>query len=101
MLFEEGGKLKLDKCKNYAFALHTDINIIQSLINNFDLFESDDNYFWSNSVLKRLKIRENKSEKAAESARARWNRANAMQSQSESNAIKERKGKESKGKYIK
>jgi hypothetical protein len=96
MLFEEGGKLLLSECESYAFALRVDLKIIQSLINDFELFEKNDIYFWSNSVLKRLEIRENKSIKASENARKRWDRANAMQSHSKRNAIKEKKGKEKK-----
>lgn len=97
ILFEEGGKLLLSECESYAFALRVDLKVIQSLINDFELFKKDDIYFWSNSVLKRLEIRENKSIKASENARKRWDRANAMPSHSERNAIKERKGKKKKG----
>lgn len=97
ILFEEGGKLLLSECESYAFALRVDLKVIQSLINDFELFKKDNIYFWSNSVLKRLEIRENKSIKASENARKRWDRANAMPSHSERNAIKKRKRKEKKG----
>ena len=89
--------------KSIAFALQTQENSIKSIINDFDLFEIDNEYFWSESLLKRMELKEERSEKARESAKKRWNKdndANAMQSHSERNAdamqVKESKGKEIK-----
>jgi hypothetical protein len=98
MLYEEGGYLILSQCEDYAFALRVDISCITSLINDFSLFESDGEKFWSNSVIRRLDERKDKSLKASKSAKKRWGDANALRTQSEGNAIKERKGKEIKGK---
>ena len=111
MLYEEGGKLSLADIDIYADTLRTSSNIINSLIADFGLFDNDTIEFWSNSVNKRLDQRTEKSEKARESARLRWdknanalknnanaynNNANATIKVSEgnanSNAIKERKG---------
>ena len=55
-----------------------------------------DGEFTSNSVLERLKLREEKSTKARESANKRWNNANAMRTQCDGNAKKERKEKKIK-----
>lgn len=101
MLYEEGGYLELNECNSYAFALHTDIKVIDSLINDFDLFKKDEKHFWSETILARLKKRKNKSLLAKKSAKARWDKvkkgnADAMRSQSDSNAIKESKVKEIK-----
>jgi hypothetical protein len=60
------------------------------------LFIINDKNFSSLSVEKRLNERSLKSEKARLSADKRWNNANALQTQSEGNAIKERKVKENK-----
>lgn len=80
-----------------AYELRTDSEIIRSIINDFELFTINENYFGSLSVQRRLDERGNKSIKAKESAFARWNKnANALQTQCEGNAIKERKGKERK-----
>lgn len=109
MLYEQGGYLMLSDCDSYAFALRTEEECITKLINEFGLFENDAEKFWSNSVLSRLDKRDSKSQKAKESALKRWTKTdsnanaskkhtNALQSQSEPNAIKESKGKESKGK---
>jgi hypothetical protein len=93
--------------KSIAFALHTHEDSIKKLINDFDLFAIDGEYFWSESLLKRMEMKESKSEKARQSAKKRWNQdndANAMRTHSDSNAnamqLKESKVKESKGKEI-
>ena len=82
-----------------AYELHIDTETIRSIINDFNLFEIKDNEFGSLSVQSRLDKRVEKSDKARKSANKRWsNNANAMRTQCDSNAIKERKGKENKGK---
>jgi hypothetical protein len=94
--------------KGIAFALQTHEDCIKKLINEFDLFELDEQYFWSESLLKRMELKEERSEKARESAKKRWNRdidANAMRTHSERNAdamqLKESKVKEIKEKESK
>jgi hypothetical protein len=83
-----------------AYDLRTDSDIVASVVNDFDLFVFDGDFFGSNSVQERLDQRNIKSESARKSASYRWNNANAMQTLSDSNAKKERKGKEIKGKEI-
>jgi hypothetical protein len=97
MLYEEGGYLMLSECDRIAFELRTDSELVQSVIDS-TLFEKDSEKFWSQSVLRRIEKRNEKSAKTRESALLRWNNANALRAQSESNAIK---GKESKGKESK
>ena len=94
--------------KSIAFALQTQEDSIKRIINDFDLFGLDDQFFWSESLLKRMELKEERSEKARESAKKRWNRdndANAMLTHSERNAdamqLKESKVKEIKEKEIK
>jgi hypothetical protein len=91
--------------KSIAFALQTHEDSIKKIINDFNLFEIEDDYFWSESLLKRMELKEERSEKARESAKKRWNKdidANAMPTHSERNAdamqLKESKGKEIKEK---
>ena len=93
--------------KSIAFALHTQEDSIKKLINDFDLFAIEGEYFWSESLLKRMEMKESKSEKARQSAKKRWNQdndANAMRTHSDSNAnamqLKESKVKESKGNIL-
>jgi hypothetical protein len=87
--------------KSIAYALHTKEDHIKSIINDFDLFAKDDDFFWSESLLKRMELKEERSEKMRNAANKRWNKdvdAQAMQKHSISNAqamqLKERKGKE-------
>ncbi|TLS37769.1 DnaD domain protein [Pseudalkalibacillus caeni] len=84
---------------------------VDDCIQEFGLFISDENHFWSESLKNRMKKRDEKSEKAKKAAQKRWKKANsdkgseqtdsesnagAMQTQSKGNALKEKKGKESK-----
>jgi len=93
MSYEEDGMLLLSECESYAFALHTHCDIIKSLINDFDLFVKNAEHFWSESVVNRLNKRYEKSEKATNAANKRWSDANALRTQSNSNASKVKKSK--------
>jgi hypothetical protein len=84
-----------------AFDLRTNEIIIESIINDFNLFELSNNTFSSISVQKRMEKRNEKSERASLSASKRWNNANAMQTQCDSNALNESKVNESKLNEIK
>lgn len=107
MLYEQSGYLLLNEIDTYAFAMRTECERIKKqvnselllqIINDFGLFKNDGERFWSESVLSRLNLRYEKSEKAKQSAQSRWNKsdknANALRTQSDGNAIKERKVKE-------
>jgi hypothetical protein len=94
-LYNNANALRLDY-EGIAYDLRSDSDTVYSVINDFDLFVFDVNSFGSLSVQKRLDERNDKSIKARESANKRWNNANALQTQSDSNAIKERKGNENK-----
>jgi len=98
ILYESNGRVMRTECERIAYELRIEIERIAEIIDT-DLFQKDDKYFWSDSVLKRLNIREEKSEKARDSANKRWGNkdltthANALPAQSERNAIKEKKSK--------
>ena len=98
-LYNNANALHLD-CEGIAFELREDINVVESIITDFNLFQISDGMFGSISVEKRLEERLIKSNKAREIAHKRWNKpkenANAMPTHSEGNAIKERKRKEKK-----
>lgn len=83
-----------------AYDLRVDSDMVKSIINDFELFVFDGDCFGSLSVQNRIDERDSKSMKARENAYKRWEKshtdANAMQTQCDSNAIKERKGKEIK-----
>lgn len=102
MLYESEGIIKRSECERIAFEMRTSCDFINSVICDFELFEFDANDFWSISVNRRIDIRNSKSEKARASASARWSKknddANALRTQSECNAIKEKKSKVNKSK---
>lgn len=101
-------KYKMDEYYGNAIAreLHKDcktiVEFITDCINEFHLFASDGKKFWSESLLRRMKIKEQKSKIYRENAKKRWgnkvsnSNAIGMQLQSNGNALKESKVKESK-----
>lgn len=88
-----------------AYDLREDESLITSIINDFDLFIIDNDIISSESVERRLILRDAKTDKARAAALARWEKerekkrlkdANALQTHNNSNAIKESKENESK-----
>lgn len=98
-LYNNANALRTDY-EGIAYDFRVECELVKSVINDFDLFVFDGETFGSLSVQKRLDERDSKSIKARESASKRWTNANAMQSQCEGNAIKERKVKEIKEKKV-
>lgn len=96
MLYENDGKMMRTECERIAYELRTHSDCINSVIYEHELFQWDDLYFWSNSVLNRLKTITEKSDKARQSATKRWENANAMRTQCDGNAIKEKESKVNK-----
>ena len=70
-----------------AYDLRTSNDIIKSIINDFDLFEVDDDTFGSLSIQRRLNMRNEKSRKARRSAKKRWD-DDANASKKDANASK-------------
>lgn len=100
-LYEQGGELPLTACKSIAFALHTESNIVESVVRDFNLFQNDGEKFWSNSVNARINKRNDITEKRKQAALSSWlsRREKQMQSEPDANvmdcnAIKENKRKE-------
>ena len=71
-LYERGGKIPIDEYNCISFDLHASDELIESVINDFDLFKSDGKVFWSNSVLDRLNRRKEISEKRKVAILKRW-----------------------------
>lgn len=94
MLYEEGGYMPTEYDR-ISFELRINTDVIQSMINDFDLFKTDADKFWSDAVLERLQERCEKSEKARESINKRWekhrNNTNVIRTNNKRNTIKERK----------
>ena len=109
-LYHNNNKLE-DNPGILAYDYRCTVEVIKSVINDFDLFIVKDGYVSSNSIQKRLDERNDKVYKAKQSASKRWENkaknadnietqcdsdANAMRTQCDGNAIKESKVKESK-----
>ena len=107
-LYNNDNKLLYD-LELLAFDFRVDEEIIEAIINNFDLFTVVDGFLSSESIQRRLDIREEKSARARKSVAKRWaknNDSNTTVIQKDttvknSNTLKERKVKESKVKEIK
>ena len=114
-LLREQDGYKLDLSGKYslnalAMQMYTDSNtakkFIDDCVNEFHLFESDGNCFWSNSLKERMEYVDIKREKARDAANKRWqnrsdilsNNADAMQTHSDGNASKVNKSKVDKSK---
>lgn len=105
-LYEQGGQLSLRSCKSIAFALHVDCKVVESVVQDFDLFKTDGTSFWSNSVIARLDRRKEVSERRRKAAESRWKSRGMEQEQSNIDANAQQKQcnvypKERKGKEIK
>jgi uncharacterized protein YdaU (DUF1376 family) len=100
-LYQNENSLRNDYA-GIAFELRVDEKMIESILNDFDLFVFENDFFYSLSVERRLNERNTKSAKARESANSRWSKtkedANAMRTQCDSNAIKEKNSKEKNNK---
>lgn len=105
-LYEQDGFLPLKSCKSIAFALHVESKIVESVVQDFDLFQNDGEKFWSKSVNARLEKRKTISESRKLAAIKRWQSmqnqqtqcktdANAMQDISKEKKSKEKESKES------
>lgn len=100
-IYEQGGSLPLANCKSIAFALHVECNVVESVVNDYALFENDGENFWSVSINNRLNKREEIAQKRKNAAAISWQSRRLMQMQSKPdanamvcNAIKEKKRKE-------
>ena len=73
-LYNNDNKLLYD-LELLAFDFRVDEEIIEAIINNFDLFTVVDGFLSSESIQRRLDIREEKSDKAKASVEKRWGKS--------------------------
>ena len=96
---EEDYQLEFNKNTFRAIKTLTNTTIdiekyIKDCIEDYKLFQQQDEKFYSNSLLKRMQIKDKKSAIAREKAQKRWNsNATDMQEQCSSNANKEKEKK--------
>ena len=96
-LYNNANALRTDY-EGIAYALRVDGKTIKTIINDYELFIIDGEYFGSLSIEKRLDERSAKSAKARDSANKRWGNVDANASKNNANASKSDARKESKGK---
>ena len=93
-LYNNTNVLRLDY-DGISYDLRVYDTVVESIINDFDLFEISGDTFGSISIQKRLEIRNEKSKKARESVAKRWAKdTNVSQPAYERNTKKEKKVKE-------
>ncbi len=101
MLYEEAGYLPKEY-DSIAFELRANNSTIKSVIEDFDLFEFDDEKFWSESCLERINKRMEISKIARENINKRWDKykrnTGVIPKLYKPDTLKERKGKEREGK---
>ncbi len=106
-MLREQKDYRLKQCGEFfyhalAMQMHCTVDaahkFVDDCINQFNLFQSDGDFFWSNSLIRRMKSKDEKSEKARQAALSRWKKkdnADAMQRECNRNAkIREDKIKE-------
>jgi hypothetical protein len=98
-------KYPLDRLATLAYDLRYDDiqTFINDCVDKFNLLESDDNFFWSGSLCRRMQVLADSREKRSNAAKKRWScnadaSSNAMHMQSK--AVKESKVKNSKEKHV-
>ena len=104
-IYEQGGLLPLSNCKSIAFALHVECSVVESVVNDYALFENDGENFWSVSINNRLNKRAEIAQKRKNAAFNRWNKPqndaiaqNNDANAKHCNAIKEKERKEKENK---
>jgi hypothetical protein len=108
-MMREADGYRLDMKSKYAFNAYAmdmqcECNAIASFVHDcideFKLFSTDGEYFWSPSLLNRMDRVHEKSLKAKKSANARWKKSDRNANASKSDAIKESKVNEIKDKLL-
>lgn len=86
LLYECDGHLSLDEIDSYAFALRLDSDWLSKFIQECKAFVIEDGKVVSSTVIDRLNERAELSEKRSNASKKRWSYANALQTESKSNA---------------
>jgi hypothetical protein len=94
-------RLPLNSITDIAFEARVSEEKITALIGNFDLFEVEDDCFFSLRLTRSMDKMQQKSLKYANNAQKRWKNAIALPLHSDCNALKESKVNKRKGKDIK
>ena len=88
-----GYKYSKNRLNGLALQLSTTKEKLEQIILNYGLFNLDEEFFWSESLLRRMEERDSKVRKAKESAQKRWEDYYAKQEQSPVNTNEDIKDK--------
>jgi len=103
-MYQEGGKIETSKIKAIAYEFRIEKMLLEKIINSFELFKNDKDFFYSDRILRQISKKDEISE-ARKSAGRKGGEANAKQVlqkiEAKSSKGKETKGKERKGKETK
>src|ERR1051326_4977786 len=66
---EEGYRYPLNKIPQLAYRLNCEPEILKSVILDFELFKTNKKFFFSESLIERMEIKNEKSKKASEAAK--------------------------------
>ena len=94
-LYNNSNQLMLDY-EGIAYDLRCEINIVMSILNDYDLFIINDDFFSSKSIESRIQERSEKSSKARVNALSKWGSSDNQVKRSERLAEARRKGKHTK-----
>jgi hypothetical protein len=100
MLFTEENKLCVEDYDSLAFGLQCDAKVLKQVIEDFDLFVVEDGCFYSRRLNNHIEDINNKSKKAKESIKKRWNNTNVIRTYNDSNTSRVNKSKVNKSKSI-
>jgi len=99
--YENNGVIPISDCERITFELRTKYERIKSVLEDFDLFYTEDGFYHSVSIDRRLLERKEKSESARKSVNKRWEKTkdqdintNVLRTYDERNTIKEKNIKE-------
>ena len=88
LLFSEENKICTSQYDIIAYGLQCNPSILKQVIEDFDLFVTEDGCFYSRRLNNHIEDINNKSNIAKQNAKKRWNNATAMQQHSQRNASK-------------
>jgi len=98
MLFTEENKLCIEDYDSLAFGLQCDSKVLKQVIEDFDLFVVENGCFYSRRLNNHIEDINNKSTKAKESIKKRWNNTNVIRTYNDSNTSRVNKSRVNKSK---
>ena len=93
-MYTNNGRIFHSEIADIAFMIHADEEKVAEMASDQDIFESDEDSFWSNRVNSELSIQQEVSEKAKEAINARWKNQKKAKSNSSNSSTNPEKSYE-------